>query len=89
MLTRLDPPIPLDTPKGPGLAYFLIDYSLDFNLMWVVFQDLTGEFWTWDNTQIRAQKNITIGRNYEKEKKDGQKRIHESPSGQETRYGLD
>lgn len=66
MITQLNPPIPLDTPKGKGLAYFLIDYGVDFNLMWVVFDDLTGECWTWDNTKVRAQKNITLGRIYEK-----------------------
>jgi hypothetical protein len=58
-------------------------------LFWVVFQDLTGECWTWDNTQIKAQKNITIGRIYEKEKKHGQKSPDESSFGQEARYGLD
>lgn len=66
MITQLNPPIPLDTPKGKGLAYFLIDYSVDFNLMWVVFDDLTGECWTWDNTKVKAQKNVTLGRIYEK-----------------------
>jgi len=63
MLTQLNPPIPLDTPKGPGLAYAVIDYGPDFDLLWVVFDDASGECWTWKNPQIRAVKNLTLGRN--------------------------
>ena len=67
VIVQINPPIPLDTPKGSGYAHFLIDYGVENNLHWVVFQDLTGECWTWDNTKIRAQKNITLNRIYEKE----------------------
>ena len=67
-IIQLDPPLPLNTPKGSGFAHFIIDYGIEHNLFWVVFQDETGECWTWDNTQIRAQKNITIGRTCEKTK---------------------
>ena len=63
MLTQLTPPIPLDTPKGSGLAYAVIDYGPDFDLLWVVFDDVTGECWTWKNPEIRAVKNISLGRN--------------------------
>ena len=62
-IERIDPPIPVVTPKGKALAHFLIDYGIENNLMWVCFQDDTGECWTWSNYDIRAQKNITIGRN--------------------------
>jgi hypothetical protein len=61
-ITRVDPPIPLMTPKGRGVAHFLIDYGMENDLMWVVFQDDTGECWTWENAQIRARVNKTIGR---------------------------
>jgi hypothetical protein len=61
-ITRVDPPIPLMTPKGRGVAHFLIDYGMENDLMWVVFQDDTGECWTWENSQIRARVNKTIGR---------------------------
>jgi len=61
-MIRLDPPIPLDSPKGSCLAYFLIDYGIETDLHWVTFIDATGECWTWRNRDIRAQKNITIGR---------------------------
>jgi hypothetical protein len=59
---QLDPPVPLLTPKGKGLAHFLIDYGAEFDLLWVCFQDDTGECWTWSNPHIRAGKNITMGR---------------------------
>jgi hypothetical protein len=61
MMLRLDPPLPVVTPQGKGLAHVLIDYGIDFDLLWVVFQD-TGECWTWRNQDIRAESNITFGR---------------------------
>jgi hypothetical protein len=62
MILQLNPPLPVLTPKGAGVAHFLIDYSAEFNLMWTVFLDDTGECWTFDNQQIRACKNATLGR---------------------------
>lgn len=64
MILRLDPPIPLVTPKGKGLAHFLIDNGIEHNLQWVVFLDANGECWTYQNPDIRAQRNITQGREY-------------------------
>jgi hypothetical protein len=61
-MLQLDPPIPLDTPNGPALAHVLIDYGPEYNLMWVCFGDENGQCWTWPNTKVRAQKNITLGR---------------------------
>ena len=61
-ITRIDPPLPLLTPKGKALAHFLIDYGYEHDLYWVCFQDNTGECWTWNNKDIRAQENITAGR---------------------------
>jgi hypothetical protein len=62
VVTRIDPPIPVLTPKGKALAHFLIDYGFEHDLYWVCFQDETGECWTWSNKDIRAQNNITAGR---------------------------
>lgn len=62
MMVQLDPPIPLETPKGPGLAHLVIDYSIEHNLNWVVFLDEDGQCWTFCNSVVRAQKNITAGR---------------------------
>lgn len=62
MITRIDPPIPLSTPKGKALAHFIIDTGIENDLMWVCFQDDTGECWTWENAYIRARVNQTAGR---------------------------
>lgn len=64
-LVQLDPPLPLDTPKGKGLAHVLIDYGIEHDLCWVVFIDDTGECWTFRNKEIKAQKNFTFGRTLE------------------------
>jgi hypothetical protein len=63
-ILQLDPPIPVITPKGEGYAQLLIDYGPEYNLLWVCFLDDSGECWTYDNTQIRAQKNVTMGRTF-------------------------
>lgn len=61
-ILQLNPPIPLETPKGAGQAHFLVDYSLEQDLFWIVFLDDTGQSWMFPNHQIRADKNISIGR---------------------------
>lgn len=62
MITQLNPALPVITPKGKGLAHFIIDEGIESNLLWVCFQDDTGECWTFRNPEIRAQRNITHGR---------------------------
>lgn len=62
MILQCNPPIPVETPKGKGLAHFVIDYGVEHHLNWVCFIDVTGECWTFRNPEIRAQKNITYGR---------------------------
>jgi hypothetical protein len=62
MMMQLNPPIPLVTPNGKALAQFLIDYGPEFDLLWVCFEE-NGECWTWRNQDIRAERNITFGRN--------------------------
>jgi hypothetical protein len=61
-MLRLDPPIPVVTPKGKAWAHVLIDYSQEHHLIWVCFQDDTGECWSWQNKDIRIQPNPTLGR---------------------------
>jgi hypothetical protein len=62
MILQLNPPIPLSTPKGNGLAWAVIDYGPEHHLMWTVAIDSTGEVWTFPNPQVRAQQNITLDR---------------------------
>ncbi len=62
MLLQLNPPIPLQTPKGEGVAHILTDYGPEFDLMWTVFLNESGECWTFPNPKIRATKNVTLGR---------------------------
>lgn len=63
-MIQLNPAIPVITPKGKALAHFLIDPGIESSLMWVCFQDDTGESWVWSNQDIRAQRNITHGRDH-------------------------
>jgi hypothetical protein len=65
-ILQLHPPIPLDTPKGSAQAWFIIDYSSEHDLLWVCAIDATGEIWVLPNAEVRAQKNITMGRELEK-----------------------
>ncbi len=62
MLTQLEPPLPLETPKGPGLAHFVIDYGPESHLLWVVFLDEGGACWTVPNPEIRIQNNWSLRR---------------------------
>ena len=62
MIHQLNPPVPLLTPKGSGVAHLVIDYGPEFDLHWTVFLDGCGECWTFRNRDVRATKNITLGR---------------------------
>jgi hypothetical protein len=61
-MLQLNPPLPMNTPKGEGFAHFLIDYGPESDLYWTVFITETGEIWTFSNREVRACKNITLGR---------------------------
>lgn len=65
MILQCNPPIPVVSPLGKGLAQFVIDPGVEHNLQWVVFQHDTGECWTWENQDIRAQNNLTVGRDFQ------------------------
>jgi hypothetical protein len=67
-ILQLDPSIPLMTPKGPGLAWLVIDYGPEHNIFWTVAIDGTGEIWTFANPDVRAQQNISVGRIFAKNK---------------------
>ena len=46
MIAQLNPPLPMETPKGGGWAHFVIDYGPETALLWVVFMDADGACWT-------------------------------------------
>jgi len=59
-LLQLDPPLPLNTPRGDGWAHFVIDYGQEHDLLWVVFLNATGECWSVPNPQVRLQPNWSL-----------------------------
>lgn len=62
MTLQLNPPLPLQTPKGEGLAWLVTDYGFEHALQWTVAINDTGEIWSFANHEVRATKNITMGR---------------------------
>ncbi|MEO7864808.1 MAG: hypothetical protein ABIR63_02925 [Sphingomicrobium sp.] len=61
--TQLDPPIPVFvTDRGPGLAFAVIDYGPEFDLLWVTGMDDGGAIWCVPNPQMRLQLNWSMGR---------------------------
>ena len=65
MITQLNPAIPVSCPKGKGLAWLVIDYGIEHDLMWTISIDDTGEIWTFNNKLVRALKNITMNRKFD------------------------
>lgn len=62
MFTQLNPPLPMDTSKGAGLAFGVIDYGMEHNLLWVVTLDDSREIWCVPNAEARMQTNWSLGR---------------------------
>ncbi|WP_417622845.1 hypothetical protein [Parasphingorhabdus sp.] len=63
MFTQLNPPIPLTViGKGDGMAFAVIDYGAEHNLLWVTAIDATGEIWCAPNPKVRMHKNWSMGR---------------------------
>ena len=52
MMLQLNPPIPVETPLGEGWAHLVIDYSLDFNSVWVVFLSDSGMIKHFDSNDL-------------------------------------
>ena len=63
MFTQLNPPLPvLVTDKGAWLAFAVIDYGVEHNLIWVTALDGSGEIWCAPNPKVRLQANWSMGR---------------------------
>jgi len=52
----------MNTVKGDGHAFAVIDYGFEHDLIWVVVLDETREIWCIPNPEVRFQKNWTAGR---------------------------
>lgn len=65
-ILQLNPQIPMSCPKGEGFAIAMIDYSQEHDILFVIAINDTGEIWTFNNSEVRAVKNITIGRHLPK-----------------------
>lgn len=61
-ILQLHPSIPVVTPKGTGKALFILDYGPEFDIMFIVALDSNGEICTFKSQEVRAIKNITLGR---------------------------
>jgi hypothetical protein len=62
MIMQLNPPLPLETSKGSGMAHFVIDYGPEADLLWVVFMDKGGVCWSVPNPEVRMAFNWSLGR---------------------------
>ena len=63
MFTQLNPPLPVHViDRGAGLAFAVIDYGMEHNLIWVTAIDATGEIWCAPNPKVRLGENWTAGR---------------------------
>ena len=61
--TQLTSPIPVYVVgKGKALAFAVIDYGPEHNLIWVSAIEDTGEVWCVPNPKIRMQANWSLGR---------------------------
>jgi hypothetical protein len=62
MMLQLNPPLPMETPKGRGWAHFVIDYGAEGDLLWAVFMNEDGACWVVPNHEVRMEWNWTLGR---------------------------
>ena len=60
-MMQLNPPLPVDTPKGSAYAHMVIDYSQEHYVLFVCFLCDTGECWVLPNRDVRLQQNLTMG----------------------------
>jgi hypothetical protein len=62
-MLQLDPPLPLWIPSRnqAALAHVIIDYGPEHDIVWGCF-GADGEIWWLRNSEVRAQSNITLGR---------------------------
>ena len=63
MFTQLQTPLPVHViGKGAGLAFAVIDYGAEHNLIWVTALDDGGEIWCAPIPKVRIAENWSLGR---------------------------
>ncbi|MGB3167099.1 MAG: hypothetical protein WBA68_10035 [Alteraurantiacibacter sp.] len=73
MFTQLSPPLPVHViDRGAGLAFAVIDYGIEHNLIWVTAINATGEIWCAPNPKVRLSENWTADRVVSTPRGDGQ-----------------
>jgi hypothetical protein len=58
---QLNPPIPMETPKGKAWAFVMINPSQEHHLQWVCMICETREIWVFQNPQVKIEPNFTMG----------------------------
>jgi len=64
-VTRCDPPLPVTTPKGPGLAHWRIERGIEMPTayeVWISSGEFALQIWEFDQRDIRAEHNVTARR---------------------------
>ncbi len=56
-ILQLNPHIKVQTPLGDGWAWFIIDYSIEINTIWVVRLDKLGNVKHFDSNDIIIDAN--------------------------------
>lgn len=59
-ILQLSPQIQVKTTLGMGYAFFLIDYDLQINSVWIVRLDVDGSIKHFNSNQIFIDGNPTI-----------------------------
>jgi len=63
VFVQLQTPLPVHViERGPGLAFAVIDYGPEHDLIWVTALDESGEIWCAPNPKVRLARNWTMGR---------------------------
>jgi hypothetical protein len=65
VVSRCDPPLPVICPRGAGLAHWRIERGIECETtyeVWITAGPHAGEIWEFGQAQLRAQTNVTAGR---------------------------
>lgn len=62
MIHELINRVEVNTPKGPGVIWYIMDYGHETDTVYTVIINSTGELWQFTHKDIRVKNNITFGR---------------------------